>query len=147
MSGLVVSRYSLRIWKRVLIDCGAFQGSSFLEAKNFQPFPFDASTIDAVIVTHAHLDHVGRLPKLVKDGFKGKVYLTPPTAKLAKLVLDDAFTIMKEDQAREGRRRKLRELAGRECRCVLRLRRRTRRRGLAAGSWDRPAHVPELTHP
>lgn len=90
---------------RILIDCGMFQGSAFADAKNFKDFAFDAKTIDAVFVTHAHLDHVGRLPKLVKQGFKGKVYLTPPTAKLAKLVIEDAEQIMKEDERRQLRPR------------------------------------------
>lgn len=88
---------------RVLVDCGMFQGSAFSDAKNFQPFGFDASTIDAVVVTHAHLDHVGRLPKLVKEGFRGKIYATAPTIDLAKLVLIDAWHIMKEDFRREFR--------------------------------------------
>jgi len=65
--------------------------------------PFDASTIDALVVTHAHLDHVGRIPKLVKEGFRGKIYATPPTVKLAKIVLDDAFHIMREDFKRDFR--------------------------------------------
>ncbi|MCC7357170.1 MBL fold metallo-hydrolase [Candidatus Uhrbacteria bacterium] len=90
---------------RILVDCGMFQGSAFADAKNFKDFAFDAKTIDAVFVTHAHLDHVGRLPKLVKQGFRGKVYLTPPTAKLAKLVIEDAEQIMKEDERRQLRPR------------------------------------------
>lgn len=85
---------------RVLIDCGMFQGSAFADAKNFRDFGFDASTIDAVIVTHAHLDHVGRIPKLIKDGFKGKVYSTGPTAKLAALVMDDAAQVMEDEYKR-----------------------------------------------
>ncbi len=88
---------------RVLVDCGAFQGSAFMEARNASPFGFDPSTIDAVLISHAHLDHVGRLPRLVKEGFRGKIYLTPPTAKLAAIVLEDAFHIMKEDFEKQGR--------------------------------------------
>ncbi|MBM3205211.1 MBL fold metallo-hydrolase [Candidatus Uhrbacteria bacterium] len=88
---------------RILIDCGMFQGSSYAEARNFDALPFDAASIDAVCVTHAHLDHTGRLPKLIKDGFKGKIYATPPTVKLTELVLDDAEQVMLEDFKREYR--------------------------------------------
>jgi metallo-beta-lactamase family protein len=88
---------------RILVDCGMFQGGAFCEARNFKTFPFDPSTIDAVLITHAHLDHTGRLPKLSGGGFKGKVYLTPPTGPLARLVLEDAFHIMEEGFRREAR--------------------------------------------
>lgn len=88
---------------RILVDCGMFQGGAFCEAKNAKAFDFDPSTIDAVVITHAHLDHTGRLPRLVKEGFKGPIYLTPPTGDLAKLVLQDAFNIMMEDFKREYR--------------------------------------------
>lgn len=89
--------------QRILIDCGMFQGSVFADAKNFRDFGFDPSTIDALIVTHAHLDHVGRIPKLMKDGFKGKIYATPPTVDLAKLVLEDAEQVMQDASKREMR--------------------------------------------
>jgi metallo-beta-lactamase family protein len=88
---------------RVLVDCGMFQGTAFADAKNFRDFDFKPADIDAVIVTHAHLDHVGRLPRLVKYGFNGKIYSTPPTAELAHLVLDDAEQIMQDDFRREYR--------------------------------------------
>lgn len=88
---------------RILVDCGMFQGSAFSDAKNFQDFPFDASTIDAVIVTHAHLDHVGRIPKLVKEKFNGSVHLTRPTAKIAQIVIENAEQIMDDDFRREAR--------------------------------------------
>ena len=88
---------------RLLIDCGMFQGSAFTEAKNFEDFAFDPKTIDAVIVTHAHLDHVGRLPKLVKEGFHGRIYLTPPTAKIAHVVLTDAEHIMRDEWRKHAR--------------------------------------------
>ncbi len=88
---------------RILIDCGLFQGNSFSEARNLEGLAFDPSTIDAVLVTHGHLDHTGRIPKLFKGGFKGKVYATPPTVPLAKIVLEDAVRIMEDDQKRFAR--------------------------------------------
>ncbi|MDQ7814740.1 MAG: MBL fold metallo-hydrolase [Patescibacteria group bacterium] len=95
---------------RVLVDCGMHQGTTVADAENFKDFPFDPKTVDAVIVTHAHLDHVGRLPKLVKEGFKGKIYATPPTVELASVVLKDAEQVM-EDAYRSEYRPKLFESA------------------------------------
>lgn len=81
--------------KTLLVDCGMFQGSDFNEGKNFDPFPFDSKEIDAVVVTHPHLDHVGRIPKLIKEGFEGKIYMTEGCRELARLILVDAYHIMK----------------------------------------------------
>lgn len=88
---------------RVLVDCGMFQGYRLADAKNFADLPFDPKTIDAVFLTHAHLDHSGRLPVLCRQGFRGPIYATPPTTKLASLVLEDAFHIMQSDFKREYR--------------------------------------------
>lgn len=95
---------------RVLIDCGLCQERKCQE-RNWQPFPFYPQSIDAVFLTHAHLDHCGLLPKLVRDGFKGKIYCTQATAELAEIILLDAAQLQAEDAAfkkerhkKEGRR-------------------------------------------
>lgn len=84
-----------------LVDCGLFQGNKIAEEHNYQPFPYDPSKIDAVFVTHAHLDHIGRLPKLYMDGFRGVIFSTPPTRDLAELVLDDAAGLIAEEAKRD----------------------------------------------
>jgi metallo-beta-lactamase family protein len=82
---------------RIMVDCGLFQGGRFAENENHKPFAYDPSSIDAVCITHAHADHIGRLPKLVKDGYSGPIYSTEPTAALARVMLKDAFTIMRHE--------------------------------------------------
>jgi metallo-beta-lactamase family protein len=84
---------------KVLIDCGMFQGLKELRLKNWNPLGVDPAEIDAVVLTHAHLDHCGYLPKLVKDGFAGKVHVTEYTAKLAEVILLDSARIQTEDAA------------------------------------------------
>lgn len=76
--------------ERFLLDCGLFQGTPDIEAGNADPLPFSAATLGAVIVTHGHLDHVGYLPKLVRDGYRGPIYCTPATAGVMQIVLEDA---------------------------------------------------------
>ena len=88
--------------KKILIDCGMFQGGEFNEKKNHDPFPFNAKEINSVIVTHAHLDHVGRLPILAKEGFTGPIYATPATIKLMQLILDDALEVMRYNERHLG---------------------------------------------
>lgn len=80
---------------KLVIDCGMFQGSDFNEGKNFDAFPFVPGEIAAVLVTHAHLDHTGRIPKLVKDGFRGPIIATKATIDLMILVWKDAYEIMR----------------------------------------------------
>ncbi len=80
---------------QILLDCGMFQGSDFSEGKNYEAFPFDARNIEALLVSHAHLDHTGRIPKLIKDGFAGPIFMTKATRELAKLIWEDAYQIMK----------------------------------------------------
>jgi len=88
------ANYLLEIDKRkILIDCGLFQGSSSLREKNLEQFPYNLKDIDAVILTHAHLDHIGRLPKLIKDGFRGRIFATPATLDLTKLILEDELEV------------------------------------------------------
>lgn len=80
--------------KNILLDCGMFQGSDFNEGKNADDFGFDPKEVDFVLVSHAHNDHSGRIPKLVKEGFSGKIIATKGTAELMKLIWDDAQKIM-----------------------------------------------------
>ncbi len=80
---------------KLLVDCGLFQGSE--EYKNREGFGFDPSQIDYLILTHAHIDHCGRIPLLVKEGFKGKILCTKPTAQIAKIMLLDAAKVMHEN--------------------------------------------------
>jgi len=82
---------------RVLVDCGLFQGASEDRARNWEQFPIEPADIDAVLLTHAHLDHCGYLPALVRDGFDGPVYCTAATAQLAAIVLRDSAHLQVED--------------------------------------------------
>lgn len=79
---------------KILIDCGMVQGERFALEENQSSFQYDLNSINALIITHAHLDHVGRIPKLVKDGYKGPIYSTPETRELAQIVLEDAVRIL-----------------------------------------------------
>jgi metallo-beta-lactamase family protein len=81
---------------KFLVDCGLFQGSKLAYQKNIEAFPFLASEIDFVLLTHAHLDHCGRLPRLVRLGFSGPIFATPPTVAIARLVLEDTLGLMLE---------------------------------------------------
>lgn len=89
---------------KILVDCGLVQGEKVAEALNYEPFGYDPASIQALFVTHAHLDHVGRIPKLVKEGFKGVIYSTSQTRDLARLVLEDAAGIIAAEAKGEGRR-------------------------------------------
>lgn len=82
---------------RVLIDCGLFQGLKELRLRNWQPLPVAASSLDAVVLTHAHLDHCGYLPRLVAGGFRGRIFCTPATRELCALVLPDSAHLQEED--------------------------------------------------
>ncbi|MDP1521475.1 MBL fold metallo-hydrolase RNA specificity domain-containing protein [Porticoccus litoralis] len=92
------SRYLLDVEEqRVLIDCGLFQGYKHLRERNWKPFPVDPATIEAVFLTHAHLDHSGYLPRLVKDGFDGPVYCTRATRDLCRILLLDSAKLQEEE--------------------------------------------------
>lgn len=97
-SGVTGSCHLLSTEKhRVLLDCGQFQGGKEEEKKNREPFPFDASSIDCVILSHAHIDHCGRLPLLYKRGFRGNIYCTDATADLLQVMLLDSAYIHEKD--------------------------------------------------
>ncbi|HSH67013.1 MAG TPA: MBL fold metallo-hydrolase [Bacteroidia bacterium] len=86
--------------KNILVDCGMFQGLKKLRLLNWEPLPFNVSTIDIVLLTHGHLDHTGYLPRLVKAGFAGPIWGTAPTLEIAKIILEDSAKIQEEDAAR-----------------------------------------------
>src|SRR5690349_548780 len=88
--------------KRILVDCGLHQGEQAEQNPegNFGAFPYDPATIDVLFVTHAHTDHIGKIPKLVRDGFRGPIYSTPPTREISALMFDDALNLM-IDEAKE----------------------------------------------
>lgn len=91
---------------RVLLDCGMIQGSDEDEQRNFEPFPFDPTQIDAVVLSHGHLDHCGRLPVLVQRGFRGPIWTQNATADLLQVMLEDAASIAEQDAERDNRHRR-----------------------------------------
>ncbi len=93
---------------RILLDCGLFQGAHEQDQSNQAPFPFDAKSIDFVLLSHAHLDHAGLLPRLVRDGFSGRILCTRPTAEIARLMLADSAHLQVEDAAYRTRKAKRR---------------------------------------
>lgn len=87
---------------KILVDCGLKQGSRLAEKENYQPFPYKPADISAVLITHAHIDHIGRLPKLYRDGFRGRVFATHPTLDLARINLDDSLHLLKKEAEELG---------------------------------------------
>ncbi|TBR07248.1 MAG: MBL fold metallo-hydrolase, partial [Rugosibacter sp.] len=90
--------------KRILIDCGLYQGGRELSEENVAPFGFDAAVIDFVLLTHAHLDHCGRLPLLAKRGFQGEIITTAASRELAKVVMLDSAHLQEEDARWQSRK-------------------------------------------
>ncbi len=88
---------------QLLVDCGLYQEREF-QSRNWDPSPLEPSKLEAVLITHAHLDHIGLLPKLVRDGFKGKIYATGATLEMAEVMLLDSASIQEEDAAAKKRR-------------------------------------------
>jgi len=88
--------------EKILIDCGMFQGGAFNDLRNFDAFIFNPKLISKVVLTHAHLDHSGRLPKLIKEGFQGPIYANPATIDLTELVLMDAVDVMRYHAKKNG---------------------------------------------
>jgi metallo-beta-lactamase family protein len=98
------SKYLLTVEnKRILVDCGLFQGLKELRLRNWEPFPLAPSSIDAVIMTHAHIDHSGYIPLLVRDGFKGKIYCTEGTRDLCEILLPDCGFLQEEETRRANK--------------------------------------------
>ena len=87
---------------KLLVDCGLKQGDDFAMRENAKAFPYEPTVIHALIVTHAHADHIGRIPKLVRDGFRGVIYSTIPTKDLSSVMLRDALNVMQIEAERDG---------------------------------------------
>src|SRR5438093_6667515 len=83
--------------RRVLVDCGLFQGPKDLRLRNWEDPPVDPDSVDAIVLTHAHIDHTGYLPRFVAQGFKGPIYATPATVDLARILLPDAAHLQEEE--------------------------------------------------
>ncbi|MDX1607338.1 MAG: MBL fold metallo-hydrolase, partial [Candidatus Competibacterales bacterium] len=90
--------------RRVLLDCGLIQGGPRDEARNREPFPFDPASIDALVLSHAHIDHSGRIPQLVQAGFRGPIYTQRACRDLCRVMLRDAAFLQEKDAERDNRK-------------------------------------------
>jgi len=105
------SCHILRIGGRtILLECGLVQGGRQREARNREPFPFDVGKVDAVVLSHAHIDHSGRLPLLVHRGYRGPIYVQETTARFCAIMLEDSARLAEGDAERENRRRERKDL-------------------------------------
>lgn len=102
-SNYVVESVSGPGGSKIAVDCGLFQGTKIGEERNNEPFPYEPQSLNALIVTHAHLDHIGRIPKLVRDGFKGEIYSTAPTRDFARLMLVDSIGVLSKEAKHNGK--------------------------------------------
>lgn len=89
---------------KIMVDCGMFQGSKIADDQNRDPFPYDPATVHYLFVTHAHLDHIGRIPKLVRDGFKGVICSTPPTKDISAVSLIDSLGVLEKEAKNSGQK-------------------------------------------
>ncbi|MFN8620716.1 MAG: MBL fold metallo-hydrolase RNA specificity domain-containing protein [Chloroflexota bacterium] len=129
---------------RVLIDCGLFQGSPSEASRNREPLPYDAQRIDAIVLTHAHLDHCGFLPVVVRDGFHGPAYATRASVELVSLVLLDSGKVQQEQARMQRRRRKRHERE--EARHAAERAEQERRAAAAARAAEADAHAGTAAH-
>jgi len=87
---------------KIVVDCGLVQGTKLDNEQNRKAFPYDPKDVDILFITHAHMDHIGRVPKLVHDGFNGVIYSTPETKALAEVMLADALSLLTREAQKEG---------------------------------------------
>ncbi|MEI6296818.1 MAG: MBL fold metallo-hydrolase [bacterium] len=88
---------------KFLLDCGLSQGEQVGTRTNWSPFPYDPKEIDFLFISHSHLDHIGLIPRLVREGFRGKIYSTPPTKDISEVMLVDSLGLLEKEAKKEGK--------------------------------------------